>query len=243
MWYYKTIGVFCSNLLNFVGEDVPYLRLSGMCDVQFRSIFLLLTLAALLMTCGFACGDSGRTTADQVQVDSDGSEQTVVGQTQDDLDRRRTKADMVFQAQADLNLHRNLWYRSGIRDYTYVYRIVCIGCNKVFTSYVTNNVVVALEYASEHVDSNVLIYSNFSKGVYVHPNISYIVSDLDYHLSISTIARLFDILQMEILFGLDGLGMNYDSELGYPEMFIRNTTDPKVIDGFYGIWILSLSPS
>ena len=146
---------------------------------------------------------------------------------------------------SDFRLHRNIWYKSGISDYTLVYEHVCWGvppCMKDFRSYVTDGLPIALEYA----DSNVPIYSNNSEGIYVHPDISHIVGDLSDELSIATVDGLFSLvlslIQEKGSWRRNDMWVNYNAELGYPERFMIYSTDPEVMDGFYGIFILSLSP-
>lgn len=140
---------------------------------------------------------------------------------------------------SELELHRRIWHRAGITDYTLVYEEICMFCGKDIKSYVKNGVVVTLEF----VESNVLIYSRSSEGVYVHPDISYMIADLDYQLSISTIDGLFDQIQTDIPWGTERFGVIYNPDLGFPEMFVRGDPDPRVMDGFWGIRVLELSPS
>lgn len=205
--------------------------------MQAKSFLLILTFVALLLTFVFACGDSGRTAVDQTQVDRANSVQYRVSQTQDDLDRQRAKEAMLAQAQSNLSLHRNIWYRSGIRDYVYEFEEVCLPgglCGKDIRSHVSNNVVETIVYA----DSGLIIYSNSNDGIYVHPDIA---NSVDSLLNISTIDGLFILIQRLISWKPDGIGVGYDAEFGYPRGF---GVDHQVeaIDEEYGVIVLAFSP-
>ena len=89
--------------------------------------------------------------------------------------------------------------------------------------------------------SGIVIYPDSREGPVAYSGMS--DREVNYLLSISTIDGLFALIQEEKSSALSGVYVGYNAELGYPEMFVIFSTDPEVMDGFYGIMIPSLSPS
>ena len=60
---------------------------------------------------------------------------------------------------------------------------------------------------------------------------------------ITTIDQLFALIQEAKPWAGDGFYVSYNAEIGYPEMIVEYSTDPNVMDGFYGVRILSFARS
>lgn len=136
---------------------------------------------------------------------------------------------------SDLIIHRNIWRKSGITDYTFEFQEILHFGGKHIRSHVTNGVVSTLE----HAGSGVVIYPNSREGPDAYPGMS--ERKMNYLLSIATIDGLFAMIQEERPWSRDEASVSYNAELGYPEMFL--IYHREAMDGFYGIRILSLSPS
>ena len=212
----ERLKILNASLVNLAGDGMTTLRLIKLQIVQINSSVLLLALAVLITASAFVCSESGRT--------------------------------------SDLILHRNLWRRLGITDYTFVYEEICVGCGKDVRSHVTNGVVSTLV----DVDSGVVIYSNLREESSVHSGVS------EHTPGITTIDQLFALIQEAkpwagdgfyvsynaeigypemIPWAGDGFYVSYNAEIGYPEMIVEYSTDPNVMDGFYGVRILSFARS
>ena len=136
---------------------------------------------------------------------------------------------------SDLIIHRNIWRKSGITDYTLEYQEIRPFGGEYIRSHVTNGVVSTIE----HADSGVIIYPNSREGPDAYAGMS--ERKMNYLLSIATIDGLFAMIQEERRWNRDDSSVSYNAELGYPEMFL--IYHREAIDGFYAIRILSLSPS
>lgn len=136
---------------------------------------------------------------------------------------------------SELILHRNIWRKSGITDYTLEYQEIRPFGGEYIRSHVTNGVVSTLE----HAGSGIVIYPNSRERPDAYSGMS--ERKVNYLLSIATIDGLFAMIQEERPWNRDDASVSYNAELGYPEMFL--IYHREAIDGFYGIRILSLSPS